>query len=197
MKSTFDFEEQNQLEIKWEETALAYWESWFGKKVTNVRRQHLPYDFSTEDVTFDLKVDTPMHKTGNFFLETESVKGRKKGWIYNRETDFVFYIDDIDSIGYVIPLSILRLHENEIRQYKHHEILNDGWLTCGHTVPIRKIRDWIAWFLHPQQLSRWEGQFLLAAWGTITRKGDTLIFVTQLRHERHVRVKIKKRRQKK
>lgn len=140
----YGMEEQDKLEEKWAPRTISFLKDYFNASVTDVRKQHLPYDLKVGSLTCDIKVDTIIHASGNFFLETESVKGKKKGWLYNTETDFVFYIDDKNGKHYTLWLSALRNHEEEIKTYPYREVLNNGYLTCGHIVPMKTVLKWMA-----------------------------------------------------
>jgi len=142
IRREYDFDEQNKLETAWTPAVKKYLRKRFGLPVIDVRNLHLEYDFKVGDLTFDLKTDTIMHRTGNFFLETESVKGKKRGWLYNKETDFIIYVDVKNKKPYILYLEALRSHENKIKTYPYYEVQNKTWLTCGYAVPIDIVLKW-------------------------------------------------------
>lgn len=136
----YDMEEQDKLEEQWIPAAIQYLErKWFCKCI-NVREQHLPYDLiCCGTLKVDIKTDTRISDTKNFFIETESVKGKKKGWLYNTDCDYILYIDVNRKIPYLLNLALLRDKEQEIKKFPYREILNKGWITCGHLVPVSFI----------------------------------------------------------
>jgi len=145
-EEAYDFDEQNKLEEKWAPIIEKWLKKLFNRDVVDVRNKHLEYDFKVGDITFDLKTDTIMCCTGNFFLETESIKGKKPGWLYNK-TDFIVYVDVVNKKPYLLSLELLRSHEDEIKTYPYHEVKNKGWTTCGHVVPIDVVLKWNSRFL--------------------------------------------------
>ena len=59
--------------------------------------------------TFEVKWDTRINKTGNLYLETESIYSKGgKGWFEFCEADFLAYGDAASRKFYIIPLLELK-----------------------------------------------------------------------------------------
>ena len=141
----YDFEEQDKVEESFTPLTLKYLKGLFEKEPENVRHLHLEYDFKVGDLTFDLKADTIMASTKNFFIETESVKGKKRGWFYNQNTDWILYLDTINKLLYMLDLKRLQLLEVEVKRYPYCDHVKQkqrDYETCGYKVPIEVICKW-------------------------------------------------------
>jgi len=134
----YDFDCQNQIEAKYAPIIKQYLRETIGEP-EDVRTQMLEYDFKVGELRFDLKVDTLMSSTTNFFIETESVKLVKKGWLYNQNVDVILYLDFKNQFLYWLDLKRLRHFEPRIRQWPFKTVQNKDWVTGGHTVPIATI----------------------------------------------------------
>lgn len=136
----YDFEEQRLIEEKFTPLILDFLRALTGEEPLDVRSQCLEYDFKVGNTTYDLKADTVIGKSNNFFIETESVKGKKKGWLYN-STDWILYLDTQYLILYVIELRELQKNEAVIKQWPYQEInQKNNYLTCGYLVPIQFLK---------------------------------------------------------
>jgi len=131
----YDFEQQRLVEAKYTPLIIEYLRKSTLQNPIDERHLCLEHDFRIS-TTYDLKADTLIGRTNNFFIETESVKGKKKGWLYNA-TDWILYLDTQYLILYSIKLNELRAKENIIKQWNYQEIRQkSNYLTCGYTVPI-------------------------------------------------------------
>lgn len=116
----------------------------YDKEPQDVRNQCLEYDFMVDKSTFDLKADTIMNSSRKFFLETWSVKDRKKGWLYNTKVHWILYLDVNELVLYMLDIERLRLHESDIKKFPYYEITQQSdYVTCGHVVPIFLVSQWL------------------------------------------------------
>jgi hypothetical protein len=140
----YNFTVQNKIEEKYAPLIMLFLKTYYDAEPQNVRDQCLEYDFCCAGLTFDLKVDTWMKTTLNFFIETESVKGKKKGWLYNTKTDFILYLDAYELQLYIIPLKELQQHETQLETWVTREVHQDkDYVTCGKTIPIGSLKKWM------------------------------------------------------
>jgi hypothetical protein len=59
--------------------------------------------------TFEVKWDSMISKTGNLYLELESISSKGgKGWFNFCEADYIAYGDASAKVFYIIPLEALR-----------------------------------------------------------------------------------------
>jgi hypothetical protein len=139
----YNFEDQLRIEDEYTPLVLRFLEQALRQKPMDVRSQRLEYDFLLGTQRLDLKTDTLIGDTKNFFIETESVRVAKKGWLYNQETDIILYLDTKNLRLHILPLRQLQQHENQILRWPLKEILQDkDYSTRGHTVPISEVSRW-------------------------------------------------------
>jgi len=138
----YDIEEQDKVEQAFAPLIVEFLQGYFGREVKDVRHLHLEYDFIVDNITLDLKADTIMATSGNFFIETESVKNVKKGWFYNKNTDWILYLDTVNKYLYMLDLK--KLQSLDVTRYLYHEVKQKraAYLTCGYLVPINVVCEW-------------------------------------------------------
>jgi hypothetical protein len=136
----YNFDVQNKIEEKFTPLILKYLKDSSGIEPKDVRSSCLEYDIILGNLHFDLKADTRIGSTSNFFIETESVKIAKKGWLYNENVDYILYLDTNNMVVYWLNLERLRRHEKEIKTYPFRTIAQDAnYVTSGHIVPLEII----------------------------------------------------------
>jgi hypothetical protein len=136
----YNFAAQNKIEEAFTPLILKYLRDSSGIEPKDVRSSCLEYDIVLGNLRFDLKADTRIASTSNFFIETESVKIAKKGWLYNENVDYVLYLDTNNQVVYWLNLDRLRRHEKEIKTYPFKTIAQDAnYVTSGHVVPLEII----------------------------------------------------------
>jgi hypothetical protein len=136
----YNFDEQNKIEEKFTPMILQYLREQSGMEPEDVRTSCLEYDFKLGNLRFDLKADTRISATSNFFIETESVKVTKKGWLFNQNADYILYLDTQNFVLYWLNLKRLQAHEKEIKKYPAKTITQDAnYVTSGHVVPIEFV----------------------------------------------------------
>jgi len=150
----YDFDERKMVEEEWAPVVKEWLEEMFGSPVYDVRELKLEFDFMVGDgdITFDLKADTLMHRTGNIFVETESdIEAGKPGWLYNTQVDYIIYLDTVNRELYLIPMPLLQAHEREIKTYPYKTVKNRGWTAGGHLVPVEVVKKWgiRSWKIRP------------------------------------------------
>jgi hypothetical protein len=144
MKLTeYNFESQLKIEEKYTPLIMKYLEQSSGQKPVNVRSQRLEYDFLLGTQRLDLKADTLMRGTNNFFIETQSVRVFKKGWLYNQNVDVILYLDAETLHLHILPLKQLQEHENQIKRWPFKPVNQDkDYSTAGYIVPIAEVFRW-------------------------------------------------------
>jgi hypothetical protein len=136
----YNFETQLKIEDEYTPLILKYLEQSSGLKPVDVRNQCLEYDFLLGAQRLDLKADTLMCETNNFFIETESVRIVKKGWLYNQNVDVILYLDTKRLHLYLLPLKHLQEHEKQIISRPFKTIRQDkNYQTAGHIIPIDEL----------------------------------------------------------
>lgn len=136
----YNFDEQNKIEEKFTPLILQYLKKQSGIEPEDMRSSCLEYDFKLGNLRFDLKADTRISASSNFFIETESVKVTKKGWLFNKNADYILYLDTKNLVLYWLNLKRLQTHEKEIKGYPVKTITQDAdYVTTGHVVPIEVI----------------------------------------------------------
>jgi hypothetical protein len=141
--SGYNFDRQNKVEDTFTPLIIEYLQKTTGQKPEDERHLRLEHDFRIGLTHYDLKADTLMQGTGNFFIETESVI--KKGWFYNQNVDFILYLNTQTMCLYTIPIRALQQHEAEIKQWPYRKISqeNAGYWTGGYKVPIQTLSRWL------------------------------------------------------
>ena len=139
----YNFENQLKIEDEYTPLILKYLEQSSDLKPVDVRSKCLEYDFLLGTQRLDLKADTRMCESNNFFVETESVRIVKKGWLYNQNADLILYLDTKTLHLYLLDLKRLQKHEKEIKRWPHKIIQQDkNYSTAGYTVPIHEVSKW-------------------------------------------------------
>lgn len=104
-----------------------YWYKDIDLLVTNPR--------TGNTAAIEVKRDTRISETGNFFIEYENPRSRGgKGWFEFCEADFLYYIDAAAALCYVIKLDKLRrfIQENKTKLTKK-QTTDDS---KGYIVPL-------------------------------------------------------------
>lgn len=139
----YNFESQLRIEDEHTPLIMKYLEQSSGQKPVDVRSQCLEYDFLLGTQRLDLKADTRMCGSSNFFIETESVRIAKKGWLYNQNADMILYLDTKTLHLYLLELKRLQKHEKEIKRWPRKTIQQDkNYSTTGYTVPVDEVSRW-------------------------------------------------------
>ena len=88
--------------------------------------------------SFEVKWDTRINKTGNMYLEIESINSKGgKGWYEFCEADYLAYGDAANNTFYVIPLLALKERVQELPQ----RIAHCGYESTGLLVSLNDIKD--------------------------------------------------------
>lgn len=73
-----------------------------------------------EHITIEVKSDTRIHSTGNFFIETiQNAEQNKVGWFYYCKADYLFYLDTVKQVIYSFKLEDLKeyiAYNTDLRQ---------------------------------------------------------------------------------
>lgn len=88
--------------------------------------------------SFEVKWDTKINKTGNLYLETESINSKGgKGWFEFCEADYLAYGDAASRTFYIIPLLALKERIKELPQ----RVAHCGYESTGLLVSLEAIKD--------------------------------------------------------
>lgn len=90
--------------------------------------------------TFEVKYDTLINKTGNLFLEIESINSKQwngDGWWLHCQADFLAYGDYHSRTFYIIPVEELKKRVDELPQ----RIGRCGYESTGLLVSLDAIKD--------------------------------------------------------
>lgn len=88
----------------------------------------------------EYKSDSRAAKTGNMFVETQSVDGQKMGWIHTSKADMLIYYIPPKKIIYIYELELLRDSVfGLIDKYPLKTIPNEGYDTLGHPIPFGEL----------------------------------------------------------
>lgn len=90
--------------------------------------------------SFEVKYDSRINRTGNMFLELESINSKGgKGWFEFTEADFIAYGDSESRTFYIIPLLELKERIKALPQ----RIAHCGCESTGLLVSLGDIQDLI------------------------------------------------------
>lgn len=90
--------------------------------------------------SFEVKYDSRINRTGNMFLELESINSKGgKGWFEFTEADFIAYGDSESRTFYIIPLLELKERIKALPQ----RIAHCGYESTGLLVSLGDIQDLI------------------------------------------------------
>ena len=65
----------------------------------------------------EIKLDSRIDDTGNFFIEFENPRSKNsKGWFHFSEADFLYYIDSISFLTYIIKFDELDDNKNKSKR---------------------------------------------------------------------------------
>lgn len=114
----------------------------------NKEYQVIGVDFLTEkdgeSRQIEVKLDTVINRTGNFFIEIVGYQEQgKPGWFETSEADYIFYIDAATDIAYVFKVEDMReyLQNNYAPRRNAFEKGWNGWGTktsIGYCVNVKK-----------------------------------------------------------
>lgn len=91
--------------------------------------------------TFEVKWDSMISKTGNLYLELESINSKGgKGWFNFCEADYIAYGDASANVFYIIPLLDLTRIANKV-PYREAKCGNES---VGQLVALKDIKDYIS-----------------------------------------------------
>lgn len=84
----------------------------------------------------EVKYDSRISTTGNFFIETYNPRSTgRRGWFYFTEADLIYYIDQQNSILYILKLTELKEYINENKCSLKHKTTPDG--ASGYLINIQ------------------------------------------------------------
>ena len=96
-----------------------YWEKDIDYIVTNPQ--------SGAQAAIEVKCDSRMARTGNFFIETKNPRSQGgKGWLYFCQADFIYYLDSINEILYIFKTYQLKEFIKQNQAYLKTRETNDG-----------------------------------------------------------------------
>ena len=90
--------------------------------------------------SFEVKYDTRINKTGNLFLETESINSKQwnyGGWYNHTKADYLVYGDAVTEVFYVIPLLELKQRVAQLPP----RIAHCGAESTGLLISLNDIKD--------------------------------------------------------
>ena len=88
--------------------------------------------------SFEVKYDSRINKTGNLYLELESINSKGgKGWFEFCEADYVAYGDAASRTFYIIPLLELKERIKKLPQ----RIAHCGYESTGLLISLNDIKD--------------------------------------------------------
>lgn len=150
MTSVYDFNRQLKAGGVGEAALDLFFGEWFDIKPATDAEQRLGIDrhwWSKTDArhwTVEYKTDYVARRTHNAFIETVSVEGKKRGWVYTSTAAWVIYYvvgGDYD-LAYLLDLAYIRrvaLKKWE-QQYPVKSVQNGGgYTTKGLIVPLHEL----------------------------------------------------------
>jgi len=147
MTIEYDFEEQLKKGKEKELFLDNYFSQWYS--ISGVSRLHekagidrIFHDNGGRVFTVEYKSDNITHKTGNFFVETLSVKEENKlGWAYTSQSQLILYFVPEWKTVYVIDtVRLKKLLLSWIKIYPEKNVSNKGYTTVGIPVPKSEFK---------------------------------------------------------
>lgn len=144
--TTYDFRTQLQDGQQGEAALDAHFAQWFTITPASDAEQRAGIDrhwYGREDArhwTVEYKTDHIAHRTNNAFVETVSVEGQRRGWVYTSTAAWlVYYIPGgVYNLAYLMDIAYIRrtaLRQWELR-YPVRMVRNVGYVTKGLLVPL-------------------------------------------------------------
>lgn len=150
MSNSYDFGQQLKVGAAGEAALDAYFGQWFNITPATDAEQRLGIDrhwasrLDSRLWTVEYKTDHTAKRTHNAFVETVSVEGKRRGWVYTSQANWVIYYvpgGDYD-LAYMLDISHIRrrvLREWE-RIYPVKPVQNTrGYITKGLIVPLHEF----------------------------------------------------------
>jgi hypothetical protein len=125
----------------------AYFSKWYAihsvshmAQRSGIDRWFRPHTEPARLIAVEYKTDARANQTGNAFIETESVAGKKQGWAYTSRADILIYrITEPDAI-YILPMPRLRSAlPGWLARYRTVNVQNPTYVTVGVLVPLLEL----------------------------------------------------------
>lgn len=101
-------------------------------------------DMRVSGQTVEVKTDNVMHRTGNLFIEYETLCASgevHKGWFEITEAQYLFYLDNVNEILHIYDMGELKEYVNQKRRYLEKKCLSfaSGKEVWGYLLPYGRI----------------------------------------------------------
>jgi len=97
------------------------------------------------EVNIDVKADKALSKTGNFFFELIEIfwkhrsENIKNGWLLNGKLDYIYYVDVVDWVLYIIKSEEMYSYVYSGDKFKCRLIPHENYKTIGFLVPLEEV----------------------------------------------------------
>ena len=145
---TYSFAEQLERGEHWEGVMDEYFSSWYmiqpatrGQQRKGIDRWFVPKsrvgrDVPPEGIPVEYKADDKTSKTGNVFIETDSVVEKNKpGWAWKSEAEILVYLAIPDTLYIAQMASVRSMIPTWREAYGTRNVRNTSWTSRGIAVP--------------------------------------------------------------